>query len=460
MKTLEYLKGMMPQYKENLTLTIPVVLSQAGQIAVQLIDNAMVGRLGAVPLAAVSFGNAIFSIFMMWGIGLSMGLTPLVGEAYAQREHRNASAFFQNSILLYSGAGIALFLVLYTLGAFMGNMGQPDEVVEQAKPYFHFLAWSIVPFMVFTAFKQFLEGIGNTKTAMIVVLTANAVNVIFNYIFIYGNWGAPAMGAAGAGLATFISRMLMPVLIIIYFIYNNSARRYFKFFSMSRQAWQWTKQLLKVGLPISVQVLLEISTFALTLIMMGWIGTHELAAHQIVVSCSNFTFTVFVGVSSATTIMVSHQFGIKNFRELRKAAIASYHIGITLVLLFMTCFILLRNQISGIFTNDPTVLHWAAQLFIIAGLYQLADGMQVISLGILRGMQDVKITMKYAFISYILINLPVGYFCAFILGMGPIGLWLGFIVGLGIAAILLFRRYKKMYRIFRLKSISENISNA
>lgn len=435
-----------PVYKTNLTLALPVVLSQTGQVVVQLVDNAMVGRLGAVPLAAVSFGGAVFVIFMFLGMGLSIGLTPLVGEAYAKRGHRTASYFFQNSLALYSIAGIGLFILLYLVGFFLGHFGQDPGVVEIARPYFYYLAWSIIPFMVFAAFKQFLEGIGNTRTGMVVILTANLINIGLNYLLIYGKFGFPEMGAAGAGLATLISRICMPLMVLAYFAYNQSVRRYFRLFDRAQQAWRWTGQLLKVGIPISAQMVLEVSAFSVTLIMMGWIGAVEQAAHQVAVSMSNFTFMMFVGISSATTIMVSHNYGAGDLKALKRSATASYHLGLAGTFLTMGVFIIFRNYIPMLFTGDADVIAVAAQLFIFAGLYQVADGMQVISLGILRGLQDVKITMVYAFVSYILINIPVGYLCAFVLGMGAPGLWIGFIVGLGTAAILLYRRYRKIYR--------------
>ena len=187
MRLLRTLRGWLPQYRENLSLAVPVMLSQVGQVVVQLFDNAMVGRLGALPLAAVSFGGAVFVIFLFWGTGLSMGLTPLVGEMYARRDYRSSARLLQNALTLYGGVGIVLFAILWVLGDFLGSMGQSPEVAELARPYYGYLAWSVVPFMLFAAFKQFLEGIGNTITGMVVVLTANGVNILFNYLLIYGH---------------------------------------------------------------------------------------------------------------------------------------------------------------------------------------------------------------------------------------------------------------------------------
>lgn len=446
MRLLRTLRGWLPQYRENLSLAVPVMLSQVGQVVVQLFDNAMVGRLGALPLAAVSFGGAVFVIFLFWGTGLSMGLTPLVGEMYARRDYRSSARLLQNALTLYGGVGIVLFAILWVLGDFLGSMGQSPEVAELARPYYGYLAWSVVPFMLFAAFKQFLEGIGNTITGMVVVLTANGVNILFNYLLIYGHWGFPEMGAAGAGLATLISRICMPLFTLGYFLSVPSLRRYFLFFAWIAQGWRTTRRLFAVGLPISMQMVLEVSAFALTLIMMGWIGTVPLAAHQVVLSLSNIVYMVVVGISAATTIMVSHRYGAGDYRGMRRAALASWHLGIVANLLTMACFVAFRRFLPELFTSDRAVIGVAAQLFLMAALYQIPDGLQTIALGVLRGMQDVRITMYYAFVSYIVINLPVGYFCAFILGWGAPGLWVGFIVGLCTAAFLLIRRYRRLYR--------------
>ena len=443
------LRNWLPQYRENLTLAVPVMLSQVGQVVVQLADNAMVGRLGALPLAGVSFGGAVFVIFMFWGMGVSLGLTPLVGEAYAKRDLRGAAALFQNSLVLYAATGIVLLALLLGLEALMDRMGQAPEVVAQARPYFRYLSWSIVPFMMYCAFKQFLEGVGNTSAAMVVMLTSNAINIGFNYLLIYGKCGFPEMGAAGAGLATLISRICMPLMMLAYFLRDVSFRRYLRFFTWVAQGWRRTRQLLSVGLPISVQMVLEVSAFALSSIMMGWIGAVELAAHQIVVTFGNFAFMAMVGISSATTILVSHRFGRGDLDGLTRAATASCHLALMTNFLTMCCFIGLRHWIPLLFTSDTAVAAGAAQLFIMAGLYQFSDGLQVVLLGVLRGMQDVKIVMRYAFVSYIVINLPVGYLCAFTLGMGAPGLWVGFIFGLGVAALLYWRRYRRLIRRIR-----------
>lgn len=425
-------------------MALPVILSQVGQVIVQLSDNIMVGYLGALPLAAASFGGAVFVIFLLWGTGLSLGLTPLVGETYTQGNLRATAGLLQNGIVLYTGIGILLLVLLLGLSYFLPYMGQDPQVVLLAQPYFRYLAWSIVPYMIYLSFKQFLEGIGNTQTGMVVVLAAALINIGFNYLLIYGHWGFPEMGVVGAGLATLISRICMPLFILLYFICNHSVRRYFSFFAWVEQTRSRIRRLLAVGFPISIQVVLEVLAFALSSIMMGWIGTHELAANQIVQSMGTMAFMIQIGISTATTILVSHAYGRNDLRGVNRVTTASCHISLLFSISTMVCFILFRHQIPLLFTSDSAVGVIASQLLILAGLYQLSDGLQVVWVGTLRGMQDVAVLMRYAFISYLVINLPVGYLCAFTWNMGPNGLWIGFIFGLSIAAGLYYRRYRQL----------------
>lgn len=441
------------QYKQTLALAAPVVLSQVGQVTVQLIDNAMVGRLGALPLAAVSFGGTVFFMVFILAMGLTMGLTPLVGEAFSQRKHREAASYLQNSMLLYGVVGVLALLLLRSGIPLMYHFGQPSEVVDMAIPYFNYLAWSIVPFMIFASFKQFLEGIGNTKVNMVIIITSNLVNILFNYLLIYGNWGFPEMGAAGAGLATMISRICAPVMVIAYFYYKKNFRRYFSFFSWANFRAKWVKPLFGVGAPIALQMFMEGSAFALTSLMMGWIGMVEIAANQIALAISNFAFMIVVGISAATTIRVSHAYGRGNLRELKKATNASFHISLAWNTITALMFVTLRHYIPLIFISDPEVVELASYLLLFVAAFQFSDGLQSIAIGALRGIQDVNMVMLIAFISYIVINLPLGYFCAFGLGIGAGGLWIGFNVGLTVAAVLLISRFWRKYKMLRLYSM-------
>lgn len=437
------------QYKANLRLAGPVVLSQAGIVLTQLVDTAMVGRLGAAPLAGVSFGSTVFMMFFLFCMGTVMGLTPLVGESYATRNHKASAAYLQNSLVLYLAIGLAAFAVQMACIPLLHRLGQPAEVVEQAIPYYKYLVWSLLPFMLYSCFKQFLEGVGNTKAAMVAVLSSNLINVFLNWLLIYGKWGFPQMGAAGAGLATLISRIAGPIILAGYFIYKENFRRYFSFFSRANFTWKNIRTLLGVGTPIASQMFMEFIAFGAATLMMGWVGTVQMGANKIAMDVSNFAFMMVQGIAAATTIRISHEYGRRNLRQLRLAANASYHIGVAWNLLTALLFIVFREQIPRIFTDDPEVIRMASYLLIFAGVFQISDGLQVITIGILRGMQDVKSVMRIAFVSYIVISIPLSYVCTFVLDFGPGGLWIGLILGLSTAAVLLIRRFRKHYNALR-----------
>lgn len=422
------------------------MLSQLGVIAVQIFDNAMVGQLGALPLAAVSFGGTVFFILFILITGVAMALTPLVGEQFAQGNKKIAATYFQNSFLIFTAVGILATLLQFAIIPLLYYLGQPKEVVDMAIPYYKYLVWSVIPYMLFGCFKQFLEGIGNTTANMVIIIIANLVNIFFNWLLIYGNWGFPMMEAAGAGLATLISRICMPVFAFLTFIFYPKFREFFKYFSFKNFSWNPIKSLLVIGFPISLQMFMEGSAFALTSIMMGWIGTIEIAANQIALAISNCAFMIVVGLASATTIRISHEYGRNNYKELQKTATASFH----MVLLWNTftalIFILFRHEIVGFFTNDAEVIRVASTLLIFVAAFQFSDGLQSVAVGILRGVKDVKSIMVIAFFSYIVINLPVGYTFAFVFDFGAGGLWIGFIFGLSVAAFLLIRRFRRQCR--------------
>lgn len=436
-----------PYYSRVLGLAFPVILSQAGQILVQLVDNAMVGRLGAVPLAGVSFANSVFFMLFVLGNGMSLGLTPLVGEMYSVSNYRRSAGYLQNSIMLYLFMGVCIFLLAMGVRPLMWHMGQEPEVVEQAIPYFTYVAVSVIPFMLFASFKQFLEGIGNTKVAMAIIITSNVINIIFNWLLIYGNLGFPEMGAAGAGLATLISRIATPILIILYFYRRDSFYRYFTLFRKDYFSWRTIGSLIRVGAPISLQMFMEGSAFAVTGIMMGWLGAINMAGNQVASVISNLAFMIIIGIGSAVTICVSHAYGRRDWLEIRRYSGTAYRLGLMWNVVTALLFISLRRYIPMLFTTDPAVIDMAAHFLVFVAIFQVSDGLQANSVAILRGIQDVKVIMLISFLSYIVVALPVGYVLAFHTSIGPSGLWIGLIAGLSLAAVLYNARYRRQVRL-------------
>lgn len=444
------------QYKQNLRLALPVVLTQLGQILTQFADNLMVGQYGGddpLPLAAVSFGGAVFFILFITSIGIALGMTPLIGELYAQGNRERSSHLLQNGILFYGALGIAMTAFQYAIIPLMYHLGQPVEVVDAAIPYYKMLVWSMPFVMLFFAFKQFLEGVGNTKVEMVVTIIANLANVGFNWIFIYGRCGLPEMGAVGAGLGTLLSRIIAPVLMIGYFYARREYRDYLERFALRNYSWKEVGQLTRMGLPIALQMFLESSAFVGTGIMMGWFGDGAktaIGANQIATTIANCAFMIVMSIGAATTIRVSHCYGARNLGEMTMAAKASYHLVLAWNAFAAVVFLSLRHVIPTLFTSNAEVIRIASQLLAFAALYQLSDGIQNVSVGILRGIQDVRIIMPIALISYWLLNLPVGYLVGFTLGMGPAGLYIGFTFGLSTAAVLMILRIRRSIRKLRL----------
>ena len=445
------------QYRANLRLALPVVLTQVGQILTQVADNLMVGRYGGddpTPLAAVSFGGSVFFILFIAGVGMALGLTPLVGELYAQRDRRRSAALLQNGIVFYTLLGLAMAAVQYAVIPFMHRLGQPEEVVEMAIPYYRMLVVSMPFMMLFFSFKQFLEGVGNTKVEMTVTIIANLANIGFNSVFIYGRLGFAEMGAEGAGLGTLLSRVLAAVLIIGYFCSRERYRHYLDGFSLRALSGPVVGRLVHMGLPIALQMFLESSAFVGTGIMMGWMGKIAISSNQIAMTLGNCAFMIVMSIGAATTIRVSHCYGARNVGELAMAAKASYHLVLAWNALAALFFISLRSVIPTFFTTNEEVIATTSGLLVFAALYQLSDGIQNVSIGILRGIQDVRIIMPIAFVSYWLLNLPVGYLFGFTLGMGPDGLFLGFAFGLSCAAVLLIARIRRSVGRLRKEAIN------
>lgn len=445
----------LPFYKRNLKVALPVMLTQLGASLVGLFDSMMVGHYGTVELAAVSFSNAIFFTVMVFAMGALMGITPLIGihmgemsEATERRDelHAKISSLLQNGVLFTIVLSVLMLLLLGGCIPFLDKFGQDPVVIEAARPYYILIVVSIIPFLFFTLFKQFLEGIGNTFVAMIITMLMNGLNIFLNWVFIFGHFGFPAMGATGAGIATLISRIGLPICFFLVIFFHREWKYYIRSFSWKVFDWQEIKHLFKIGVPIGGQTLLETLNFALSFIFIGWLSKEALAAHQVANQMADLTFMIALGVGAATTIRVSHQLGANNLHGVRMASNASIHLVLLINTIGAALMIGLRNYIPLMFTNDPKVIAIASQLVVYAGLFQYADGMQAVGASMLRGLTDVKVPVIIAFVSYIVIGLSVGLLCAFPLQMGASGIWIGFIFGLTTAAFCFHIRFRKLYK--------------
>lgn len=448
-------KEYLPYYKRNLKVALPVMLTQLGASLVGLFDSMMVGHYATVDLAAVSFANALFFMAMVFAMGALMAITPLVGIQMGEMNimpekkadiRQKIAVLFQNGMLFTMLQSALMLILLGGCIPFLSYFGQEQEVIEVARPYYILIVVSLVPFLVFTFFKQFLEGLGNTLVAMIITLAMNGLNILLNWIFIYGHWGAEAMGATGAGIGSLISRVGMALCFGLAMWFHKDWKYYIQTFSWRNFSWSEIKQQIKLGFPIGAQTFLETFTFAASFVIIGWISKEALAAHQVANQIADMTFMIALGVGAATTIRVSHQLGEKNIIGVRMASNASIHLVLVINTIGAALMIGLRHYIPMLFTEDQEVIAIASKLIVIAGLFQYADGLQAVGAAMLRGITDVKVPMLIAFVSYILVGLSVGLICAFPLQQGASGIWIGFIFGLSLAAICFHIRFRRLMR--------------
>lgn len=451
-------KEYLPYYKRNLKVALPVMLTQLGASLVGLFDSIMVGHYATVDLAAVSFSNALFFMAMVFAMGALMAITPLVGIQIGEMNimpekkadiRQKIAVLFQNGMLFTMLQSALMLILLAGCIPFLSYFGQEPEVIEVARPYYILIVVSLVPFLVFTFFKQFFEGLGNTLVAMIITLAMNGLNILLNWIFIYGHWGAEAMGATGAGIGSLISRVGMALCFGLAMWFHKDWKYYIQTFSWRNFSWSEIKQQIKLGFPIGAQTFLETFTFAASFVIIGWISKEALAAHQVANQIADMTFMIALGVGAATTIRVSHQLGEKNIVGVRMASNASIHLVLVINTIGAALMIGLRHYIPMLFTEDQEVIAIASKLIVIAGLFQYADGLQAVGAAMLRGITDVKVPMLIAFVAYILVGLSVGLVCAFPMGMGAAGIWIGFIFGLSLAAICFHIRFRRLMRKYR-----------
>ena len=443
------------------------MLTQLGASLVGLFDSIMVGRYATVDLAAVSFSNALFFTVMVFAMGALMGLTPLVGIQMGRLASNNDShltsdselsdgksiitSLFQNGMLFTVLLGVFTLVLLGGCIPFLHCFGQDPEVVEAAKPYYILIVISIVPFLFFTFFKQFLEGLGNTSVAMVITIVMNGLNIFLNWLFIYGNLGCPELGATGAGIGSLVARIGMPICFVVVIYFRRDWKAYLSSIRFGRFRASVIRELTKIGFPIGVQTLMETIAFTAAFIFIGWISKEALAAHQIANQICDMTFMVILGIGSATTIRVSHQLGANNLEGVRMASNASIHLVLLINAIGAALMIGFRHQIPLLFTHDQEVIAIASQLVVLAGVLQLADGLQVVAASMLRGITDVKVPMVIAIVSYTIVCISTGLFLAFLMGMGAVGIWIGFVVGLSLAAVCLHTRFR-----IKFKEISSN----
>jgi len=440
------------EFKYNWSLAAPVMLGMLGHTFVSFVDNIMVGQLGTAELAAVSLGNSFMFIAMSIGIGFSTAITPLIAEADASKNLLKVKSTFKHGLFLCTVLGISMFLLLLLSKSLLHSnlLNQPKEVVNLAIPYLDLVAFSLIPLIIFQAFKQFSDGLSMTKYPMYATIVANLINIILNYVLIFGKLGFPAFGIIGAAYGTLISRFIMVVYLWWLLEKEDRSKRFvtgIKIFILEKFM---LKKIISLGAPSALQMFFEIAIFTAAIWLSGLLGKNPQAANQIALNLSSMTFMIAMGLGVAAMIRVGNQKGLLKFIELRRIAISIFLLAIIFATGFALLFLIFRFQLPKIYVDihDPEnlidtmeVVSIASQLLLIAAIFQISDSIQVVVLGALRGLQDVNIPTLITFISYWIIGFPI----SFLLGkegvFGSVGIWIGLLAGLSSASILLYLRF-------------------
>lgn len=441
--------------KETLKLAYPVIIGQLGHMMLGVVDSLMVGKLGAVPLAAASLVNGLILLIIVLGIGMSVALTPLVAIAKGSENHDGCGIILRQGLLVNLVFSILLFAVIYFLADFINYLNQPEEVAVLAESYLKILSFSIIPFMMFQTYKQFVEGLSLTKPPMVILVVANIINILGNWVFIFGNLGMPKLGLDGAGYATLSTRIFIAILIFLYVRSSKKLKSYDPSLRFRGINWPVIRKIIDLGIPGGFQMFFEVGGFAFAAVMIGWIGANELAAHQIAINLASITFMVGLGLSIASTIRVGNYLGKKDLEGIKNAGYSALIIVAVVMGSFGIMFIILKNYLPTLYIDDVSVIDIASSLIIIAALFQIVDGLQVVGIGLLRGLTDLRAPMIIAFVAYWLIGLPVAYILGFTLDFGVVGVWISFIVGLSVAAIFFIKRFQKFIRTTSFDEVSE-----
>ena len=438
------------EFKYNLKLAFPVMIGMLGHTFVQFIDNIMVGQLGTAELAAISLGNSFVFIAMSIGIGFSSAITPLVAEADGAKKEEDVSRIFEHSFLICLILGIVLFLSVFLNRNLLYSMNQPIEVVELASPYLFWVSMSLITIVTFQSFRQFADGLSFTRAAMYSTLVGNAINVILNFFLIFGFWIFPKLGVEGAAIGTLISRICMLTFIIFYLKLHKKLSKYIKKFFPSKIEIKRVKKILYLGLPSALHSLFEVAFFVSAVWMSGFIGKNSQAANQIALNLSSMTYMVALGVGVAAMIRVGNQRGMMNFKKLREVALSTLLLIIIIDIFFCFIFLTFNDSLPLLYldSSDPSgfndvseVLKIASNLLIVAGVFQLFDGIQAVVLGSLRGMQDVIKPAIIIFFSYGILGFPISYTLGFYTSLGMVGIWIGLLSGLFFSSLFLFLRF-------------------
>ncbi|WP_025763551.1 MATE family efflux transporter [Dyadobacter tibetensis] len=437
---------------QTLKLAFPIVIGELAQMALHLIDTAMVGAVSYKQLAAAALVLNTINIPFVIGIGMTISVSQMVSLAHGRHDGKQVSHYFYNGFVLCLLTALIISGIIIYGENILHHLGQDPEVVALAIPFMRIMAYSIIPMLLFMTLKQFSDGLEYTKTAMILSVASMPLNIFLNWLMIFGNWGLPRMELEGAGWATLITRSIIFVALGLIILNHKTFNRYI---AVRGQQWklnlQTWRELLHIGIPSSMQIGMEAGAFAVSGIIIGTLGAVAQASHQIALSCASFTFMVSMGLAQAGSIRVSNAFGRQNWPKIELIGKSTLWTALVYGTLCAITFAALRMQLPKAFNKNEEVLELASYLLLFAAIFQISDSTQAIGAGLLRGIKDVTAPTIFIGISYWILGIPIGYLLAFQFGFGASGMWLGLIIGLTFASIFLITRF---LRKTRLKNVS------
>ena len=428
-------------------LGLPIMIGQLGIIILSFADTMMVGRCGTAELGAASFVNNMFNLVIVFSTGFSYGLTPFVGNHYGRGENASVGRILKNALAVNAVVAAGLMALMFILYLNIHRLGQPAELLPLMRPYYIVLLISLLFVLLFNAFKQFADGITDTVTPMVILLGGNVVNIFLNWILIYGKWGMPRMGLLGAGVATLTARVLMLLCFVVVFFVAKRYRPYVQGFKDAAVNRKDFVALNKMGMPVGLQMGMETASFSLSTIMVGWLGTVALAAHQVMLTVGQLGFMMYYGMAAAVAVRASNFHGQGDMLRVKENVSAGFKIILVMAAAVSIPLLIVRNSLGYFFTDSAEVAAMVAQLVIPFVIYQFGDGLQCNYSNALRGISDVKMVMVYAFIAYFLISLPSAYLFGFVFDWGLTGIWMSFPLGLTSAGLLFWRRYRRSISI-------------
>lgn len=432
----------MGKIREILRIGIPIMLGQACIIVLAFADNIMIGWYGVHELAAASFVNGIINLFIFTELAFACGMTPVIGENFGQGNFRGAGAALRNGIALNAIIGIAGLLILGIIYIFLDRFGQEEHLLPLIRPYYAIIAVSTLFAFGFNTLKQFTDGVQQPVVAMCILMGGNLLNIIGNWLLIYGKAGFPELGLTGAGISTLVSRIIMLLVLAAYVMRARRFRSFSEGIRSSSASMKSLGRLFSLGFPLALQTAMESATFSLSAIMVGWIGATALAGHQVAMTISQLFFMMMMGLATAVSVLVSDAYGRKNLKDIKEYASKGYMLTFSISAILAVFIWFTRNEVVALFTDSTEVTAIALSLLTVLFAYQFGDGLQLCYCNVLRGIQDVKPIALIAFISFFIIAMPSSYLLGFKAGLQTVGVWMGFPIGLTIAGIFYWLRFR------------------